>query len=118
MRCVRFLVPVLVVSAVLAAAGVTAKISPNTLVEGGPGTWVTVNTNIPYGSVDRRSLELSGVPVSWTKADARGELVAKFAQGDIEAIVAPPSATLVLTGLRYVDGEWVPFAAADTINVR
>ena len=104
----------LIVSVATATIVVHIKISPSTLVKGGPGEWVTVNTDVPYTAVDRTSLTLSGVPVAWTKADAKGQLVAKFRQADVDPIVAPPSATLVLAG-RLRDGT--SFSAADTIAV-
>ena len=112
-RLYLFLTVIAVLTAA-AAAVVQIKISPATLVEGGSAKWVTVNTDIPYGQVDRASLTLNGVPVAWTKADNRGELVAKFHQADIEATVEPPSATLTLAG-SLIDGT--SFASSDTIAV-
>ena len=97
---------------------VLIAISPHALVLKSPGTVVSVHTNLPYGSVDRGSLELSGIPVSWTKADSCGFLVAKFDMDAVKKIVTPPSAELTLTGLRKDDMEFVPFAASDTILVK
>lgn len=90
------------------------KLSPDALVIGGPGEWVTAHTDIAFSAVDRGSVELSGVAAVSVFADNRGQLVAKFRRGDIEAIVSPPSATLTLTGLT-VDGA--SFAGSDTIRV-
>lgn len=95
--------------------GVQIVITPKMLVLSAPTTWVTVHTNIPLGLVDCDSLELSGVSVDWTKADNRGNLVAKIAVEGVAEIVAPPSATLTLSGL-LADGT--PFAASDTISVK
>ncbi|NQT19562.1 MAG: hypothetical protein HQ592_07645 [Planctomycetes bacterium] len=94
---------------------VAIVVSPNVLVIGVPGACVTVHTNLPYGSVVADSVELSGVPAYLTKADNLGCFVAKFERDAIEAIVAPPSATLTLTGVK-TDGE--AFAASDTIGVK
>jgi len=112
---------------VLAALAVTAfaaapptvmdiylKLSPDALVLGGPGVWVTAHTDIAFSSVDGTSVALEGVEAVSVFADNRGQLVAKFRQADIEAIVSPPDATLTLTGLT-VDG--VRFAGTDTIRV-
>ena len=91
------------------------KVSPNTIVIASLGDWITVHTNIAYGIVDTSSVTLNGVPVAWTKSDLRGNLVAKFTQADIKAIVAPPEATLELSGLT-TGGE--PFTGSDTVTVR
>lgn len=91
------------------------KVSPNTIVIASDGDWITVHTNIAYGSVDTSSLTLNGVPVAWTKSDLRGNLVAKFGQADIKAIIEPPEVTLELSGLT-TGGE--PFTGSDTVTVR
>jgi hypothetical protein len=91
------------------------KVSPNTIVIASDGDWITVHTNIAYSSVDTSTVTLNGVPVAWTKSDLRGNLVAKFAQADIKAIIAPPEATLVLSGLTS-GGE--PFTGSDTVAVK
>ena len=90
-------------------------VSPQTLILNfEQGGHVCVHTDIPYGTVNKSSLALSGVPVWWTKADLRGCLVAYFHEEDVEAIVSPPSATLTLTGLR-TDGT--AFSGSDTVSV-
>ncbi len=94
---------------------VTISISPKTIVLGcDKGDRVTVHTDIALAVVDRTSLALSGVLPVLVKADSRGNLVAKFDQASIEALVAPPEATLVLTGTT-TDG--VPFDGSDTVSV-
>ena len=90
-------------------------ISPRTLVLKSDGEWVTVHADIAFGEVDRNSLTLEGVAVSWTKADAQGNLVAKFLESDIKDKVAPPQATLVFAGVTKA-GE--RFEGSDTIQVR
>ena len=78
-----------------ASCGIT--ISPKTLVLGSVDTIVTVHSNIPYLTVDTDSLTLNGIPAEYTKADAYGDLVVKFAQADIKNIVEPGMTTLTLT---------------------
>ncbi|HNT33391.1 MAG TPA: hypothetical protein PKH07_00145 [bacterium] len=76
---------------------------------------VTVHTAIPYRSVLKGSVFLNGIAASSTFADSRGQLVAKFKESLVEAIVEPPSAFLTLTGL-YLDGS--AFSGSETIQVR
>ncbi|MFH1688911.1 MAG: hypothetical protein ABIE42_01575 [Candidatus Eisenbacteria bacterium] len=75
---------------------------------------VTVHADIPYSDVDHSTLALEGVPVLSTKPDGRGNLVAQFDRAEILPLVAPPSATLTLTGAK-VDGT--PIAGSYTISV-
>lgn len=90
-------------------------VSPQTLLlSSDQGGSVTVHTSIPYGSVDRGTLILNGVPVWWTKADSLGHLVANFRESEVKAIVSPPETTLTLSGL-YTDGD--AFAGSDTVRV-
>ena len=85
------------------------SISPQTLLL----SWeqsgsVTVHTNIPL--VGQPSVTLEGIPARVVFADSRGELVAKFSEAAVEAVVAPPEATLTLC----VDGVDV---GSDTVRV-
>ncbi len=93
---------------------VDITISPSTIVLGAPGEWITAHTDIPYASVDCTTIALNGIAVAVTKADACGDLVAKFRRPEVEAIVAPPEAILLLTGVTK-QGE--PFAGDDTVVV-
>lgn len=93
---------------------VDVTVSPSTIVLGAPGEWITAHADIPYGSVDCSTVALNGIAVAVTKADACGDLVAKFRRPEIEAIVAPPEAILLLTGMTK-QGE--PFAGGDTVVV-
>ena len=125
----RFLMPVLILCLAVGflaaealserrdgdADGAQIVVSPHTLVLSAPGAWVSVHTNLPFGEVDRATLELNGIPVAWTKADARGNLVAKFDMDDVKAIVEPGEATLTLTG-EMLDGRLID--ASDTITVK
>jgi hypothetical protein len=94
---------------------VAVTVSPSTIVLGeDKGASITVHTDIAYGLVDGASVALEGVPAYLTKADCRGNLVGKFSQEAIEALIAPPDATLTLTG-QTKDG--IPFAGSDTVRV-
>ena len=90
-------------------------ISPKTLVLGSVDTIVTVHSNIPYSSVNTVSLTLNGIPATFSKADACGDLVVKFGQADVKGIVEPGDATLTLFGAFKDDS---PFEASDTITVK
>jgi hypothetical protein len=103
------------VSAVCATLDVKVEAAPQTLLlDADQGGYVTIHAAIAYGLVDRDSLTLNGVPVDYTKADSRGELVAKFPEWAVKDIVDAPSATLVLCGLT-VDGE--SFEGCDVVRV-
>ena len=95
--------------------GYCITISPKTLVLSSVDTIVTVHSNIPYSSVNTVSLTLNGIPATFTKADACGDLVVKFGRADVKDIVEPGMATLTLSG-ELKDGT--PFEASDTITVR
>jgi hypothetical protein len=120
----RFLICVLAVSVLIGLISMTAcaadleieiKVTPRVLVIDSEGTLVTVHTNIAYSAVDTASLTLNGIPIAWTKSDARGQLVAKFNQSDVKDIVAPPSVLLELSGYTR-SGE--SFSGTDTIAVK
>ena len=91
------------------------KVSPSTIVIGSDVTWVTVHTDIPLRAVDCSTVTLNSISVAWTKADAKGNLVAKFNFNKIENIVAPPKAILTLRGFTK---DSIPFAGSDTVVVR
>ncbi len=119
-RIVLFVAPVI---ATAFAAGAVAddtvyidvQISPSNIVLGlDKGAAVTVHTDIALGTVERDTVELSGISPYLTKADSCGNLVAKFHQADIEAIVAPGVVALVLTGYTKAGP---PFEGADSIRV-
>jgi hypothetical protein len=91
------------------------KVSPHVIVLDSEGAWITVHTNIPYGEVETSSVALNGVAAASTKADLKGNLVAKFTQADIKAIISPPEALLELTGLK-TDGE--AFSGSEVVDVK
>ncbi len=91
-------------------------IAPSTLLIGvEQGGAVTVHTNIPFGVVDASSLALNGIAARAVFADNQGDLVAKFSEAAIEAMAAPGTMTLTLTG-SYADGE--AFEASNTVTVK
>ena len=99
-----------------AALEVDVQVAPHTLLLSSyQGGEVTVHAAIAYGEVDTESVTLNGIAVSWTKADCRGELVAKFDEEAVKAIVDAPSATLTLSGMT-LDGEI--FSGSDTVKVK
>jgi hypothetical protein len=76
---------------------------------------VTVHCDIPHSQVDTSSIEMNGVAVSWTKADDCGNLVAKFDEAAVKAVVEPPSTVLTLIGTT-LDGT--EFSGSDTVKVK
>ena len=97
------------------AIDIAVTVSPHTIVLGcEKGDRVTVHTDIPLGQVNRESVALSGISPVLVKADSCGNLVAKFDQASIEALVELPEATLLLTGMTTDD---VPFRGSDTVRV-
>lgn len=91
-------------------------VSPSTLVlSSKSNTCVSVHSNIPFRAVVRNTVEMNGLTPYALFPDSQGYLVAKFHRSDVVAIVAPPSATMTLTG-ALVTG--VEFEASDTIVVK
>ena len=93
------------------------QVSPSTINLSYQGTVVTVHAEIPYYGVVTASLELNGVEVWWTKADARGDLVAKFDVDDVKGIVSGGTADLKLEGEVATTKGIVPFFGEDTVKV-
>ncbi len=94
---------------------VTMAVAPSTLLLGMEQSDVTVHTSIPFAAVDTASLTMEGLTPLAVFADACGDLVARFDEYEVKAIVAAPEATLTLTGL-LVNGE--PLSLSDTIQVK
>lgn len=122
----RVMVPLLAVVVVLGAISTAwsnsrtddplgVAVSPQMLILGmDQGGAVTVHTAIKYPQVDAGSVTLNGLAAESTWADSCGNLVARFSESAVEAMVAPPSAVLTLEGIT-VDGT--PFAGSDTVRV-
>ncbi|HIE31665.1 MAG TPA: hypothetical protein EYP67_04685 [Methanosarcinales archaeon] len=112
------LIALVVVSVGAVADNTSTKIeidvAPSVLSLGSDGTWVTVHTDIALCEVACDTLTLNNIPVAWVESDDKGNLVAKFDQSEIKAIVAPPEATLTLTG-QTNDGEHIE--GSDIIRV-
>ncbi|MBN2081327.1 hypothetical protein JW859_03870 [bacterium] len=90
-------------------------VSPQTFILGQEQGSVSVHTDLPFSQVDKDYwVTLNGVAATGIGADSCGDLVAKFDEAEIEAIVAPPSAVLTLEGQK-TDGT--PFSGSDTVRV-
>lgn len=94
---------------------VTIRVAPGTIAINSKGTWVTVHAGIPYTQVAAGTVELNGISARLCFADDRGNLVAKFTLERIKEIVAPPTATLTLSGATK-DGEL--FSGSETVKVK
>ena len=105
-------------SQVAATVEINITASPQVLILGLQGEWLTIHTDVSYWSVvgDSVTLQLEGETVTPDAlfADARGNLVAKFDQATIQGLVSPPSASVTLTGVA--DGQG--FTGSDTIEVK
>jgi len=76
---------------------------------------VTVHVGIPFSIVVESTIFMNGVAVSWTKADDCGNLVAKFDEESVKAVVEAPSTTLTLIGTTT---GGVDFSGSDTVKVK
>lgn len=110
-----FLVMACVAGSVAADMGINIIVQPRILVIASESEWLTVHTDIALSAVDTGSLSLNGLAVSWTKADAKGNLVAKFDIDEVKAMAAPGEAVFELTGLT---NDSVSFSGSDIICVR
>jgi hypothetical protein len=90
-------------------------VSPATIVLSSFAECVTIHTDIPLSTVDRSSVTMNGLVPYLIKSDARGQLVAKFDAALVKAIVAPPSATLTLSGVTITGDS---FTGSRTVPVR
>lgn len=90
-------------------------VSPQMLILGAEQGSISVHTSIPFSAVDKtKSVTLNGVDAIYLKADDCGNLVGKYDEAAIKAIVAPPSAVMTLVG-TYTDGT--VFSGSDTVRV-
>jgi hypothetical protein len=93
---------------------IAIQVSPSVVSMVSQGTAVTVHTNLPYGTVETVGIELNGLPVEACFADSLGYLVCKFDLDAVKSIIAPPQATLVMSG-QLKSGA--AFSAADVVGV-
>jgi len=117
LSCALLLVPALLAAPVFcqtAVENVTIVASPSTINLDSQGEWVTIHADIAYSLVAGISVTLNGIAVDFTKADNRGELVAKFAVDGVKDIVEPGTAELTLFGLTKLG---TPFTGSDTVRV-
>jgi hypothetical protein len=110
-----FVVVAFVAGCLAADMDINIIVQPKTLVIASESEWLTVHTDIALSAVDTSSLMLNGLAVSWTKADARGNLVAKFDIDEVKAMVAPGEAVFELTGVTTAG---VSFSGTDSVPVR
>jgi len=95
-------------------------VAPNTLNIQSQGQVVTVHTNIVYNSVVGATVELSGIAISWWKADNQGNFVAKFVMSEVKALAdsgdldVPGENELTLVGYTT---EGVEFTGLQEITV-
>lgn len=91
-------------------------VAPAVLVESAPCPWVTLHTDVAFGSVSAASVAVDGqdVAVDHVYADSRGNAVVKLKFADVTAVAAPPSATVALT---LVVGD-ESLTAGETVVVR
>lgn len=93
-------------------------VAPGTIAKSAACNWVTIHTDVPFGSVEAASVAVDGnsVDVAATFADDRGNLVAKLAFSDVAGLVElePPSAIVELT--LAVDGD--ELSASETVRVK
>ena len=125
MRKAALLIAVVVAISVFTLCNAMAQdevritVSPKSLAISSVGNKVTIHSNIPAGTVNVSTLELSidGIgslaPIS-TFADDRGNLVAKFGMNDVKSMVTVPRAEFTLTGVYFSGGS---FSATDVIKV-
>ena len=104
-----------ITSAAAQTMTIEIQISPATIVISSFAECLTIHTDIALSKVDRSSVALDGMVPYAVFADARGQLVAKFDIDQVKARVAPPSATMTLTGLT-TDGT--PFSGTGTVPVK
>ena len=94
----------LAVPAAWSAEEITIEIAPSTLNIQSNGKVVTVHTDIAYSEIDVYSVYLGGVYIDSSKADDRGNFVAKFLIDAIKNI----------DGLIIDDYNLLQFVAATT----
>ena len=94
---------------------ISIDISPKVFILGLDSAAVTVHTSIKRGLVVASTVEMDGISATSVFADSRGYMVAKFPQSAVHDIVAPPEATLTLTGVTTAGQS---FAGSDTVVVK
>jgi deoxycytidine triphosphate deaminase len=109
------LVMTFVTGSMAADMDINIIVQPKVLVIASESEWLTIHTDIALSAVDTSSLAVNGLPVSWHKADAKGNLVAKFDVNEVKAMVAPGEVVFELTGLT---NDGVSFSGTDTVCVK
>ena len=104
-------------AALSAEIPVQIDVAPNVLNIQSQGEIVTVHTDIAYSAVVGASVFLNDVAIEYSKADARGNFVAKFVMDEIktlDGLIIGDYNTLVLIGYT-TDGD--PFIGEQEIKV-
>jgi hypothetical protein len=123
-QSVRVLIPCLLLATVAVVAqaadmSIDITVAPKVLILSAPTQSVHIHSNMPLGSVNRASL---GVTVDGDSlasfgvfADSLGFMVIKIDQDLVEPLVAPGTATFIVTGATDTG---VTFEGQDTIQVK
>ena len=96
---------------------IPVAIAPNVVNLESEGVWVTVHAGIPYNAVAGLSVTLNDIPVVYTKADNRGNLVAKFDIDQVKEILEVPGVVLRLDGYTKDGDAFTGTALIDVIDV-
>jgi hypothetical protein len=109
----------LCVTAIAADIAMPMSVAPNVLVLSAPTNWITIHTHMLLSSVDQSTLAVAvngnPVPIAIVKADSCGLMVLKIRQTEVDAYVAPGTATFVVTGSTT---DLLTFEGSDTIRVK
>ena len=91
-------------------------VAPGTIAKSAACNWVTIHTDVPFGSVEAAAVAVDGnsVSVAATFADDRGNLVVKLRFAEVAGQVEAPSATIELT--VAVGGN--ELSASETVSVK
>lgn len=115
--CLALVLAALLLTPAVKGADVSVPIvvSPSAINLESQSTWVTVHAEIPFSAVDREAaVTLNGIAARSIFADDRGDLVAKFAIGDVRGVLDVGTATLTLCGTT-LEGD--SFSGTDTVRV-
>ncbi len=93
------------------------EVAPNVINLQSEGVWVTVHAEIPYSTVAGLTVTLNEISVAYTKADNRGDLVAKFEIDQVKAILDVPNADLRLYGYTKDGNAFTGTASIGVIDV-
>jgi len=97
-------------------------VAPGTIARSAACTWVTIHTDVRFGSVQEAEVAVSGstVDIAQAFADDCGNLVVKLKFADVVDVIpeGSTSATITLGLAVQANGEVVAKAASETVAVR